>query len=166
MSGFINDTGQKLLIVSEADGEILNIINENEKVIIRRGKQPTADKYYSPKVKIKGRFIKVMDDERFILDEFIDCPMSYLAINYMKRYLVPNYNVLMKNGKKYKCNDLAEDMKITRQRASHHIKILKQKNIIAEVETNKGKLLAINPEFYCASEEVPERIVRLFKKNE
>lgn len=162
----INGTGQKLLIITEQDGEILFKVEKDEIINIRSKLQAKNDKFYSPKIKInKGRFIKVMFKEEEVVKKFIKSPSTYLALNIMKKYLVTNYNVLTKNGKKYKCVDLAKDMGITRQSASIHIKRLEKENLIAEVSTNKGILFAINPEYYLVGDEVPQIILDAFNKN-
>lgn len=162
----INKTGQRLLVVTENDGEILFSIEEGQSINVRSNAQAENDRHYSPKTKVnlRGRFTKVMESEKSIVDRFVDCPAVYMALSIMRRYIVPNYNVLMKNGKKYKYVDLAEDMRITRQMASKYVARLKQENIVAEVQTNKGKLLAINPMYYCKGDEVPQAIIDVFKK--
>lgn len=160
----INNTGQRLLVITEECGEVLFKINQNEKITIRSELQQQNDKIYAQMVNFKkGRFIKVMIEEKEVVDKLKDFPATYLALNIMKRYIVYNYNVLMKNNKKYKIVDLAEDMGISRQMASRHIQRLKELNIIQEVETaNKGKLFAINPNYYFAGTQLPQPIVDAF----
>lgn len=163
----LNDTGQRLFIVTEQDGEVLFKVENGESVNVRSVAQTKNDRFYSPKSKIniRGKFIKVMDREKEVVDMFIKSPTTYLALNVMKRYIVANSNVLLKGGKKYKCIDLAEDLGITRQMASIHINKLKECNLIAEIETNKGKLLAINPYYYFRGDEVPDNIAELFSQS-
>ena len=162
----INNTGQKLIVVTEQDGEVLFKIENGESLNIRSVQQTKNDKYYSPKIKIniKGRFTKVMDKEKEIVDKLIKFPSTYIALSIMRRYIVPNYNVLMKDGKKYKCVDLAQDMNITRQMAAKHIAKLKQENILSEIETNKGKLMVLNPYYYFKGDEVPKLVLDAFDK--
>ena len=105
-----------------------------------------------------------MDKEQEILEKLKDDPSAYLAIAIMKKYLVPRQNVLLKDGKKYKTIDLADEMGITRQWASRHIKKLKKLNVLSEVETNKGILLVMNPDFYHRGEDVDKRVYDLFNK--
>ena len=73
-------------------------------------------------------------------------------------------NLLVKDGKKYKCVDLAQDMNITRQMAAKHIAKLKQENILSEIETNKGKLMVLNPYYYFKGDEVPKLVLDAFDK--
>ncbi len=106
-----------------------------------------------------------MFTEKKVRDMLKDNTATYFALNVMRDYLVPNFNVLLKNGKKFKGVDLAEEMGITRQAAMVHIKKLKELNIIAEVETeNKGKLWAINPDYYFLGEECPEAVLKAFER--
>lgn len=160
----VNDLGQKLLVITEQDGEILFEVNENESVNIRSEKQTKNDKYYSPPIKIKGRFIKTMWNEKEVVDMLIKFPATYLALGVMKRYIVSNYNVLLKDGKKYKGVDLARDLGVSRQSASSHIAKLKELNILAEVKTNKGVLYCINPKYYLMGDSVPENVEKAFEK--
>lgn len=162
----INDTGQKLLIVTENDGEILFKVEKGETLNIRSVKQTNSDKYYSPMIEInKGkRFIKTMVvEESKIIEKLKDFPSVYMALNVMKKYLVKNYNVLLKNDKKYKIVDLAEEMGVSRQMASIYIKKLKELNLVAEIETNKGKVYAINPSIYFNGNEIPQRVYDIFE---
>lgn len=118
-----------------------------------------------PMTRIKDRFIKVMPAEQRFLSEFQKNPATLVALNYLKLYLVPNFNILIKDDKKYSISKLARDMGITRQSASCHIKRLKELNIVADYEYgNKGKYLAINPYCYLAGDYVPNEIVRLFER--
>lgn len=161
----INDTGQKLLIVTENDGEILFKVEKGETLNIRSVKQTHNDKYYSPMIEInKGkRFIKTMIvEENEVIEKLKNLPSVYMALNIMKKYLVKNYNVLLKNDKKYKIVDLAEEMGVSRQMASIYIKKLKELNLIAEIETNKGKVYAINPNVYFNGNEIPQRVYDIF----
>ncbi|NCD07321.1 MAG: HTH domain-containing protein [Spirochaetia bacterium] len=164
----INDTGQKLLIITENDGEILFSVEKGETLNIRSVRQTNNDKFYSPMIEInKGkRFIKTMViEEKNVIKKLKDFPSVYMALNIMKEYLVKNYNVLLKaDGKKYKINDLAEEIGVSRQMASRYIKKLKELNIVAEIDTNKGKVLAINPSIYFNGSEIPQRVYDIFNK--
>ena len=160
----LNDTNQRWHIVTEQDGEVIFTVNKGESVNIRSVKQTENDKFYSPKIKIKGTFVKVMDREQFILEQLKDDPSVYLAINLMRKYLVPRQNVLLKNGKKFKTVDLANEMGISRQWATRHIRKLKELNVLAEIQTNKGRLLVMNPNYYHRGEDVEKRVYDLFDK--
>jgi CTP-dependent riboflavin kinase len=159
----VNNTGQKICLITEDDGELLFKVNQGESFTVRSAKQTKRDKYYSPKVKITGRFIKTMDKEKELVDLLLDSPSTYLAISIMKRYIVTNYNVLVKDGIKYGVQDLAKDMKISRQMASNHIRKLESINVLAKLETDRGKLFCINPKYYFRGEEVPESVLKLFE---
>ena len=90
-------------------------------------------------------------------------PSTYVALGIMKSYLMPNFNILVKNNKKYVAAKLAKDMGISCQASGTHIRKLKELNIIAEVDIGrKGKYLAINPYIYLAGDYVPTEIVKLF----
>jgi predicted ArsR family transcriptional regulator len=83
----------------------------------------------------------------------------------MKKYLVKEYNVLLKDNKKYKAVDLAKDMEISRQSAGVHIAKLKALNLLGEIETNKGRLFCLNPYYYLRGEKASEQVVKLFDDN-
>ena len=162
----IKDTGQDLYLVSSQDGEVIDTISADEKIIIRSKTQAINDKYWSPPIKIKGRFVKAMEREDDVVNLFIDSPATYLALNKMKKYLQINENTLIKNGRKYRTSDLAEDVNICRQTASYHIKKLKEMNLIAELDKGRqGKFLVINPNYYIAGDSVPMKTYKLFVKN-
>lgn len=159
----INDTGQRWHIVTEKDGEVIFTVNKGESVNIRSVKQTENDKFYSPRIKIKGTFVKVMDREQEVVEKLKDDHSAYYAITIMRKYLTKGQNVLLKNGKKYKAVDLAKEMGITRQWAGRHIRKLKELNVIAEIETNKGKLIVMNPNYYHRGEDVEQRVYDLFE---
>lgn len=163
----INDTGQRWHIVTENDGEVIFTIKENEIVNVRSQSQTKNDKFYSPRIKIKGTFIKIMDRENEIIEKLKGDHAAYFAITIMRKYLTRGQNVLLKDGKKYKAVDLAKEMGITRQWAARHIRKLKELNVIDEIDTNKGKLLVMNPNYYNRGEDVEQRVYDLFenKKN-
>ena len=72
----LNDTGQRLFIVTEQDGEVLFKVEKGESVNVRSVAQTKNDKFYSPKSKIniRGKFIKVMDIVMTIL-----CILIFIA---------------------------------------------------------------------------------------
>lgn len=162
----VNTTGQRLLVVTEEDGEVLFGIKPGESLNIRTEKQTENDKFFALniKVQITGNFIKNMDKERELIDALREYPSTYMALNIMKQYLVKDYNVLLKENKKYKIVDLARDMGITRQGAAAHINKLKELDVVAEIDTNKGKLFCINPYYYYRGKHVSKAVVDLFDK--
>lgn len=161
----INNTGQELLIITAEDGELIMTVHDNEAVNVRSVKQAENDKYYSPKIKLRvGRFVKVMDKEKEVLKKLVKYPSTYFALNIMKAYLSFNNNLVVKDGKKYRCIDLAEEMEITRQMASIHLKRLQEMNFIAEVPTNRGRYWAINPDYYRRGDEIPKVVYDAFDK--
>ena len=160
----VNDINQDLLVIGKEDGEILFSIKKGEAFNLRSEKQARNDKSWSKKIKIKGTFVKTMDIESRFLESCKDDPQLYYAANIMKKYLKPNYNLLVKNGKKFKIQDLAEELGVVRQTASTYIKRLKDMNIVAEINTSMGKLYALNPNIYCRGEEVPEMVLKAFDK--
>ena len=160
----VNNTGQDLIVFSEQDGEVLFKVRQGEGIRVRSEKQIKNDKYYSPQVKIKGSFIKVMDKEKDVVKMLLKYPSPYSALNIMKSYLVYNENILLNvDGTKYKGTDLARDMGITRQSAMAHFKRLQDMNLIAEIEVKKGKVWAINPNYYLRGETVSEKVLNAFK---
>lgn len=161
----INQTGQRLYVVTENDGEIIYTINKDEKITVRSAAQAKQDKYYSPKVQVSGVFVKVMKNEKKLIELLKGSASTYAAVNIMKHYLVSNYNVLLKDGRKYKATDLAEDMGISRQMATIHINKLKSLNVLGMIETDKGKLYCLNPQYYFKGTEVPKSVLDLFDKN-
>lgn len=162
----VNNTGQRLLVVTEKDGEILFGIKQGESLNVRSVKQTKNDKYFANtiKVNIKGTFVKAMDKEQEVIEMLKKYPSTYLAINIMKRYLVKDYNVLLKDNKKYKAVDLAKDMGISRQSAGVHIAKLKELNLLGEVDTNKGRLFCLNPHYYLRGECARQAVVDVFDK--
>ena len=161
----INNTGQKLFVMTEQDGEVIFKVNEGESFNIRSVAQTANDKYYSPnKIYIKGKFTKVMDRNEEIIEKLGKNYGAYVALHHLVKYLVPNYNVVMKNGKKYKLIDLANAMGISRQMAGKYIAQLKEIHVLSEIETNKGICYAINPNYYLRGETANERVIKLFEK--
>lgn len=161
----INKTGQRLLIVTEQDGEVINFVNEGETVNVRTKKQTEQDKFFSQKVKLTtGRFIKVMEKEKEVINKLVKYPSTYFALSILKCYIQFNTNLIMKDWKKYRCIDLANEMGITRQMASIHLKRLQEFNLIAEVPTNRGMFWAINPKYYRKGDELPKIVYDTFQK--
>lgn len=115
--------------------------------------------------RVNGRYIKAMPKEQQIIYMLQQYPATYVALGIMKSYLMPNFNILVKNNMKYGATKLAKDMGISRQASGMHIKKLKELNIIADVDLGrKGKYLAINPYCYLAGDYVPFEILKLFDK--
>lgn len=161
----INNTGQKLYVIGSEDGEILFDIKQGESINVRSVAQTKNDKYFSPKtqINIKGRFLKVMDKEKELLDVLKKYPSTYLAMHIMAKYLGQN-NLIMKDGKKFKQKDLAEEMGITRQMVTIHMARLKELNVIAEIPTNRGNYWAMNPDYFCRSDSVQQIVYDTFHK--
>ena len=143
---------------------IIADIDFKEKITVRSALQTSRDKYYSPKVKLTGVFIKSMNNEKKLIELLKGNSSTYMAVNIMKHYLVSNYNVLIKDGRKYKATDLAEDMGITRQMATIHINKLKSLNVLGMIDTDKGKLYCLNPHYYFKGTEVPQSVLDIFDK--
>lgn len=160
------DTGQGAVLVDKATGEVIVDIDDGFNVNVRSPAQTENDKYWSPMIKIKGRFVKVMvDNEERVFEMLKGFPAVYVAFNRIKKYLQINENTVMKDGRKYKTSDLAEEMGVSRQMACFYIRKLKELNLIAELDNGrKGKVLVVNPEIYLAGVEVPMRIKKLFER--
>jgi DNA-binding transcriptional regulator GbsR (MarR family) len=104
-----------------------------------------------------------MDKEQEILEKLKKYPSTYMALRIMTKYLQPN-NLLIKDGGKFKLKDLKDEMEISRQMASIHLNRLVELNIVAEVPTNRGNYWALNPDYYCRSEEIPKLVYDTFHK--
>lgn len=161
------DTGQGAVLVDKATGEVMVNINDGFNINIRSPAQVENDKYWSPRIKIKGRFVKAMiDNEDKVFEMLKELPAVYMAFNRLKKYLQINENTVMKDGHKYKTSDLAEEMGVSRQMACFYIRKLKELNLIAELDNGrKGKVLVVNPEIYLAGVEVPMKTLKLFDNN-
>ena len=160
----INKTGQRLLVVTEQDGEVINFVNEGETINVRSKKQTEQDKFYAQKVKLNaGRLITVMEKEKEVIKKLVKYPSTYFALSILKCYIQFNTNLIVKEGKKYRCIDLANEMGITRQMASIHLKRLEELNFIAEVPTNRGMFWAINPNYYRKGDEIPKLVYDAFQ---
>ena len=159
----INNFNQNLNIISEKDGECICTIYPNESFNIRSSSQTQNDKHYSPSKEIKGRFKKIMDlNIDKIVNTLKDNPSALVVLLRMAKYLEYNTNLLVKNGERYSCNDLAEEMGISKQMASRHIQTLKRANILNEVKTKYGMRYVINPYVLNNGTTFPENIVTLF----
>lgn len=161
----VNNTGQDITLF-DAFGEFFISVKDGEEISVRSKKQVAYGKFLLPRVKInkKGRFVKVMDKEKEVKKRLLKYPATYMALSILRDYISPSTNLIMKNGMKYRCNMLAEEMGITRQMASIHFKRLQEYNLIAEVETPRGMYWAINPTYYCCSDEIPQKVVDAFDK--
>lgn len=165
----MNILEEDISLVSNETGEIVGVAKKGERMIIRSPAQIENDKYWSPKRKNSGRFIKVMEAEKKeVALKFIGKPATYLAFHIMSMNVQMNTNLVVKeNGKKYRIVDLAKEMGITRQSASVHIKKLQEANLIAEMEVKgKGNYWVVNPNYCLASSEIPESVYRIFEKRD
>ncbi len=161
----VNNTGQDITLFDEF-GEFFISVKDGEEISVRSKKQVAYGKFLLPRVKInkKGRFVKVMDKEKEVKKRLLKYPATYMALSILRDYISPSTNLIMKNGMKYRCIMLAEEMGITRQMASIHFKRLQEHNLIAEVETPRGMYWAINPAYYCCGDELPKKVVDAFNK--
>lgn len=107
--------------------------------------------------------MKVIYKEKEIKKKLMPYPATYMALSVMRDYISPKTNLVMKDGMKYRCVHLAEDMGITRQSASVHLKRLQEFNFITEVKTPRGNYWAINPKYYRCSNELPKAVVDAFE---
>lgn len=154
-----------ILFVDE-NGEIQGKAYKGERLIIRSPLQQKNDKYYSPPIKLRGgSFVKVMYTEKEVLSMLQEYPSTYYALGVIK-FHIEDYDNLLKNKdkSKFKGKDLATEMGITPQMASVHFKRLKEINLLAEVPTNRGMYWAINPKYYCRSDEIPKLVYDAFEK--
>lgn len=159
---------ENYLIKNKAKGEIgfktklAKIKKPCKKQSVNKNQEPETEEI----VKITGDYINVLvDNEDKVIDILRNNPAIYVAFSSMKRYLEVNENILIKNGKKYKTIDLAEELGVSRQTASMYIKKLKQLNLLAELDNGrKGKFLVINPYIYLSGDSVPLKILKLFDK--
>lgn len=155
---------EDVYLVSKTTGEVVGDINEGESLSVRSVAQVENDKYWSQQVVITKKFTKMMHDMSGLAVKFTSNPMTLLALIVMAKYLVPNQNVLKKDGKKYKIVDLAKELGVSAQACGVHFKILKQANLIAEYKSKNGNVWAINPNFCMAGQTVPKNILKLFEK--
>lgn len=169
---------KKYLSINKANGNISfrvkNAIHNTGNHHISAGRKENHiycknDKYWSPKRKSNGRFIKIMEAEKKeVALKFTGKPATYLAFHIMSMNVQMNTNLVVReDGKKYRIVDLAKEMGITRQSASVHIKKLQEANLIAEMEVKgKGNYWVVNPNYCLASSEIPENVYRIFEKRE
>lgn len=160
-----NNFGQNLNIISEKDGECICTIHPNESFNIRSLRQTENDKYYSPSKEIKGRFKKLMDlNIDKIVNSLKEKPAALIVLLKLSKHLEYNTNLLVKNGERYSCNDLAAEMDITKQMASRHIQTLRKANIVNEIKTKYGMRYVINPYVLNNGTQFPKAILDLFNK--
>lgn len=159
-----NNSETNWLLIAEEDGEVLSEIRFGESISIKSKERTRADEMYVPTQKLQGRFIKMIkDNQEELVEKLKEFPSVFVALFLMTKYIKYNYNVLLKDGKKYKCIDLANDLGVSRQTASTYISKLKELNILAEIESSRGKLLAVNPRYFVNGTKVPKEVVNLFK---
>lgn len=160
-----NNTGQRLHLFGELDGVLYDTIEEGEGYNHRSKAQVKNDKNYSQHEQIVGGFVKMMIPAARIAKEFKGEGNVVIAMMTMAEYISRDQNKILRDGKKYKPNDLARDMNITRQTASSYFKKLEKANMIREmVMQNKRKVWVANPEFFTVSKSLPRSIFRLFEK--
>lgn len=156
---------EDVFLVSKTTGEVVGDIREGESLNVRSVAQVENDKFWSQQVVISKKFTKTTHDlSENVVRFFKSNPMTFLAFTAMIRFLVPNQNVLMKDGRKYKIVDLAKELGVSAQACGVHFKILEQANLIAKYETKSGKVWAVNPNYCMAGQTVPKNIVRLFER--
>ena len=78
--------GQDMHLIASATGELIDTIKAEDRFSIRRKGQVENDAYWSPPIKMQGRFVKAMEREDEIIDMLKDSPAIYLALNKMKKY--------------------------------------------------------------------------------
>lgn len=107
------------------------------------------------KEKVKGRFVKMMDGAKEAREKLMDKPATFLALHVLAEHLGYNTGIIVReDGGRYRVNDLAEDMKTSRQTAGKHIAILEKEGILKKVKTKSGIFLAIDPYYYANGERV------------
>ena len=110
---------EDISLVSNETGEIVGVAKKGERMIIRSPAQTENDKYWSPPVKINGRFVKYMiENEEELFEMLKDYPKVQIAFYRIIKYLKANENIVMKDGRKFKTIDLATEMGVSRQSAS------------------------------------------------
>lgn len=162
-----NYTNQRILLVTEADGEVLGTVEPHEGFNIRSKKQAERDKTYKPIVKkeIRSEFVKYQLNDTEIADKFRDYPEAYFAFLKMLHYLEIGSNLLKKKGKPYKASDLADELKVVRQTAYAYIKKMKEVDLIRKVEVvGQGQFFAVNPYYFMKGDKLPDYIIDLFPK--
>lgn len=170
MARINNNDGDNRAVYNETTGEIEYRLKQGEIWRSYNKKEQRRNKFYSPNVKINQNkeFAKCMLDKLEVLTkEFNKKSGAFLALNVMVLHICPEDNCIKLDNKKirYKLKDLADEMKISRQQASTYMKQLKDLNVVQEIEMYDGMFYAINPEYYCRSSEVPERILKAFDRS-
>lgn len=147
-------------------GEVVHELTDDEEFTIKTKKEKRRDKFYSPQVKINQgqEFIKCMLDKlELLVKEFNKKSGAFLALNVMLLHLDSADNCVKDEKKgRYKLKDLATEMKISRQQATNYVKQLKALNVVQEIEMYDGYFYAVNPDYYCRSAEIPERVLKAF----
>ena len=130
----MNILEEDISLVSNETGEIVGVAKKGERMIIRSSAQTENDKYWSPKRKNSGRFIKVMEAEKKeVALKFTGKPATYLAFHIMSMNVQMNTNLVVKeNGKKYRIVDLAKEMGITVQEVNKTLNLMEFKFYLDE----------------------------------
>lgn len=167
----INRTDENLLLFDE-NGVLYTEVPAKGKLKTFSGAQVANQKAYASRIEIKGYFVKCMENEQKVIELLKNDLKTYYALNILKHFLMPDYNILVKtvndnNGKiktvKYTAEDLGVALGKTRQTGSHHFKRLKELNIVQSIKVdNYGTVFAINPEYYMNGSYVPKKIYDLF----
>lgn len=123
----INNTGEEINLFDEF-AEFVISVKDGEDFSVRTVKQVAYGEFLFPRVSInkRERFVKVMYKEKKVKKKLLPYPATYMALSVMRDYISPKTNLIMKNGMKYRCIHLAEDMGITRQSASVHLKRMQE----------------------------------------
>lgn len=80
---------------------------------------------------------------------------TFMALFKMLDYLNFESNFLIKDGRPYRCADLARDLGITRQSASEHIHRLEKENLLRVLQTDKGNVFVVNPNYIFEGKKPP-----------
>lgn len=163
-----NNDGDERYVQNETTVEIEYRLKKGEIWRSYTQKEQRRNKFYSPQVKTnQGKeFAKCMLDKlELLVKEFNKKSGAFLALNVMLLHLDGTDNCVKDEKKgRYKLKDLASEMKISRQQATTYIKQLKALNVVQEIEMYEGYFYAINPDYYCRSAEIPERVLNEFSK--
>ena len=163
----INDSGENIALIGSKSGEYFGEIRPGEKINIRSVVQQRRDKWFGGHkvVSIRGTFKKMISENLDdVLNRLKDSHTAFYALIILCKYLLTDYNLLVKDGRKFKIMDLADEMGIVRQRASDYMKRLKNENLVCEIETSMGKYWAVNPYYFCNGSGCDERVVKAFEK--
>lgn len=106
----------------------------------------------------------LMNNSKDVIDKLSNSHTAFYALIILCKYLLADYNLLVKDGRKFKIMDLADEMGIVRQRASDYMKRLKNENLVCEIETSTGKYWAVNPYYFCNGSGCDERVIKAFEK--